>query len=214
MAPETPIRSVAWGEPRTHFVCRRFHLLPRVTCFVSLQVAVRNSAMIVLSTLVRKVGLEVATPHLVKSGMHAVHWRPREGALRLVIGGLLLSTTSSICDLSRGSSAQGAGGAENVSGSRAEEQEFKRLPPRSSRNEDRDGRGGCSIPANSSRALVGERSSHVSAEMQEEQGVSLPPDRQWLAGEVGRLLTDKRHEVCRDNTRFHPESGKPGSSPV
>lgn len=48
--------------------------------------------MMVLSAIVRGVGFAASAPHLVQHGLRSAAWRTREGSLKLVIAGLLMSS--------------------------------------------------------------------------------------------------------------------------
>lgn len=58
--------------------------------------------MVVLSALVCAVGLSASSPHLVRHGLLSAAWRAREGSLKLVVAGLLLSPSGGSTTASEG----------------------------------------------------------------------------------------------------------------
>ena len=65
--------------------------------------------MVVLSALVSAAGLAASQQYLAQHGLHSTAWRAREGSLKLVIAGLLLSPAREPSLSERGSQERGAG---------------------------------------------------------------------------------------------------------
>lgn len=179
--------------------------------------------MVVLSALVRNAGLPSAAPLLVQHGLRSTAWRTREGALKLVIAGLLCwrptsSSSSSRVGVAAGHSKtnerfggergrqkggragdSGRGGSGNGGGGddSSGHDELERGDNRSDRGSGGGGGGDhCGRGCSSSERLP-VPANKVSRSGGEGQvgATAMAMDNEKLLRDVGSLLMDERPEV-------------------
>ncbi|CAM9460501.1 unnamed protein product [Scytosiphon promiscuus] len=132
------------------------------------KVAARHHAMAALSALVRVVGLPQTAPYLTRHGLRSAAWRAREGALKLIIVGVLSPRRRS-----------------------------QRSPQTLTSSVSRDAAAVSSLPATGEGpAEVSARDERMlSGSVWQEGGMTPAMEKSQLVREVGSLLSDDRPEV-------------------
>lgn len=185
--------------------------------------------MVVLSALVRAVGLSASSPYLVRHGVRSMTWRAREGSLKLVIAGLLLSPSGAptASEAASRDEARGNNGCNTVNvDSKTDKQDG--LERRGGCGEEsvegvlsgdgveRAGEGGSTKARESTTNRRGGVEAIVTPRRRREEGGRGSPvvdgggeceellDREKLLRDVGSLLTDERPEVGGVGHRREP----------
>lgn len=148
--------------------------------------------MVVLSALVRAVGLPASAPHLVRNGLRSTTWRAREGSLKLVIAGLLMSLTGHDASGRGGDPAGGTSGPQ-IRLDHHKEEELSTGSGKETEGEVGSGRGGWVRGKGNSweSTLDGKGAGGAEAVVLSESVVDEPQ----LVLDVGALLGDERPEV-------------------